>query len=238
VPHGALSLQIPLESMNFSVTTPALTKKSCGRRDIVVLTSGQRATVERMQRAEVMRIAFSAEFAAEAGGAVPSFDVPFILRDDLVTRVACEMRCLLAEDSTDSALLTAFATIVAGRVVFAATARTTCTGPMSTGQLDAIDNHIRKHLDTPIEVAELSSVAALTPRQFVQRFQAARGLTPRAYIAQHRMQRAAHLLETTVLSITEVALEVGLTASHFSRSFARYFGMSPRAFRRHHLPRS
>ena len=46
------------------------------------------------------------------------------------------------------------------------------------------------------------------------------------------MRRAATLLVSTNLSVSEIALEVGyLSLSHFSRVFRERFGKTPRAFR-------
>jgi hypothetical protein len=65
-----------LERTSFTLTTAAVTRKRCGKRDIIVVASGHVATIERVQRAESMTISFSAELLAAAGGTVPSFDEP------------------------------------------------------------------------------------------------------------------------------------------------------------------
>jgi signal transduction histidine kinase/CheY-like chemotaxis protein len=57
-------------------------------------------------------------------------------------------------------------------------------------------------------------------------------ITPVTYLRRYRIRRACELLETTDYSITQVAYEVGFTESaHFTRTFRRVVGMTPRAYR-------
>jgi len=66
---------------------------------------------------------------------------------------------------------------------------------------------------------------------FLRRFSASHGLSPHAFITQRRLARAKELLAKTNLSIVEIALAVGMSHSHFSRTFLAQFGMAPREFR-------
>jgi len=57
-------------------------------------------------------------------------------------------------------------------------------------------------------------------------------ITPMIYLRRYRILHARELLETTNLSITQVAFEVGFSESaHFTRLFQREVGMTPRAYR-------
>ncbi|HEX9602943.1 MAG TPA: helix-turn-helix domain-containing protein [Myxococcales bacterium] len=59
-----------------------------------------------------------------------------------------------------------------------------------------------------------------------------RRTTPHQYLVGARLRRAARLLLTTSLPVTEVALEAGFgDLSNFIRTFRRAAGRSPRAFR-------
>jgi signal transduction histidine kinase/DNA-binding response OmpR family regulator len=59
------------------------------------------------------------------------------------------------------------------------------------------------------------------------------GITPITYLNRYRIRRARDLLENSDLSITEVALAVGFSESaHFTRTFQRDIGITPRAYRR------
>jgi YesN/AraC family two-component response regulator len=58
------------------------------------------------------------------------------------------------------------------------------------------------------------------------------GITPMTYLRRYRIRQARELLETSDLSIIQVALEVGFSESaHFTRTFQREVGMTPRAYR-------
>ena len=57
-------------------------------------------------------------------------------------------------------------------------------------------------------------------------------LTPMMYLRRYRIRQARELLETSDLSIMQIALKVGFSESaHFTRTFQREVGMTPRAFR-------
>ena len=58
------------------------------------------------------------------------------------------------------------------------------------------------------------------------------GITPMTYLRRYRIRQARQLLETSDLSIMQVALQVGFSESaHFTRTFQREVGMTPRAYR-------
>jgi CheY-like chemotaxis protein len=57
-------------------------------------------------------------------------------------------------------------------------------------------------------------------------------ITPMIYLRRYRIMQARELLETTNLSMTQVAFKVGFSESaHFTRLFQREVGMTPRAYR-------
>lgn len=58
------------------------------------------------------------------------------------------------------------------------------------------------------------------------------GITPLTYLRRYRIKQACDLLQNTDLSITQIALNVGFSDSaHFTHTFIREMGLSPRAFR-------
>jgi AraC-like DNA-binding protein len=59
------------------------------------------------------------------------------------------------------------------------------------------------------------------------------GITPREYLGRYRIERAKLLLQTTNLSVTEIANQVGFNdGAYFSRVFHQETGRCPLAFRR------
>ena len=59
------------------------------------------------------------------------------------------------------------------------------------------------------------------------------GVTPIAYLNRYRVRQAKALLEAGDKSITQVAMEVGFSDSHyFARVFRREVGVSPSSYQR------
>jgi len=84
----------------------------------------------------------------------------------------------------------------------------------------------------PLSLAEMAGRAGLGRFHFLRAFRAATGTTPHQYLVAARLRRAARLLLTTRLPVTDVALEAGFgDLSNFIRTFRRAAGRSPRAFR-------
>jgi len=58
------------------------------------------------------------------------------------------------------------------------------------------------------------------------------GMPPIKYLRLLRMDRAKHLLETSFLSVKEIAYNVGVNdESHFVRDFKTTYGLSPACYR-------
>jgi AraC family transcriptional regulator len=82
-------------------------------------------------------------------------------------------------------------------------------------------------------LTELAANAGLSPYHFLRAFKSAVGVPPHRYQMQLRMNRARELLETTDLSVTEIAAQVGYDdPSYLGRLFRKHFGTTPAAYRR------
>jgi AraC-like DNA-binding protein len=58
------------------------------------------------------------------------------------------------------------------------------------------------------------------------------GISPNDYLRKYRMERAAELLRTTELPVSEVCVQVGIPdAQYFSKVFKVYFELTPTAYR-------
>ncbi|MDQ1021896.1 transcriptional regulator GlxA family with amidase domain [Streptomyces afghaniensis] len=91
----------------------------------------------------------------------------------------------------------------------------------------------RAHLDRPLTVADLARRAAMSPRTFYRRLQAATGTTPLQWLLDQRLGRARSLLESTDLPIDKVGELSGLgTANNLRHHFLRNLGVSPGDYRR------
>lgn len=92
---------------------------------------------------------------------------------------------------------------------------------------------IRESLDADLSLKELARRAFMSESSFSHVFKDLTGIPPRRYAIQTRIARAKEMLETTDLSVKEIAAELGYEDPHyFSRQFRKLAGRPPSAFRR------
>lgn len=103
--------------------------------------------------------------------------------------------------------------------------------PVARHLLRARDLADRSYAE-PLTVADLARAAGLSPAHLSERFTAAFGVTPHAYLLTRRLERAAALLRHTDHPVARVCTEVGLSSIRsFTVSFRRVFGRTPTAYR-------
>jgi len=99
-------------------------------------------------------------------------------------------------------------------------------------ELIEVMRYIRDNLHEPLTVGELSRYAAYSPYHFIRIFKEQTGLTPQAWIASLRLQRAKELLMSTDLPVRDIALELGYQSlGTFTTRFGRSVGLTPAGFR-------
>lgn len=90
-----------------------------------------------------------------------------------------------------------------------------------------------EQLHRPLPLTELAAHAAMSVRTFCRRFRAETGLPPGRWLARQRLDHARRLLETTDLSVEQVAARAGFgTATAFRQHLSADIGVSPTAYRR------
>ena len=105
--------------------------------------------------------------------------------------------------------------------------------PTSTSSLAPLLEWMGRHLRDDLELAALARRAGTSTRTLGRRFREQTGTTPKQWILTARIGRAQQLLESTGLSLEEVAERVGFSAASTLRSrFTRLLGTSPAAYRR------
>jgi transcriptional regulator GlxA family with amidase domain len=91
---------------------------------------------------------------------------------------------------------------------------------------------IVEHPGAELHVPALARRAAMSVRHFARVFRAEVGLGPAAYVERVRVETARRLLETTALSVEEVAESAGFgTPEALRRTLGRRVGLSPREYR-------
>lgn len=94
-------------------------------------------------------------------------------------------------------------------------------------------------LDRPVHLRELAARESMSVRTFTRRFRQETGLSPGRWLAQQRIDRARHLLESSDLSVDEVARAAGFgSASSLRQHLQSALGVSPTAYRRTFRSRS
>jgi transcriptional regulator GlxA family with amidase domain len=92
--------------------------------------------------------------------------------------------------------------------------------------------YIEEHAAETVGVKKLASVVNMSPFHFARMFKGALGVPPHAYITNVRMERAKQLLQSSNLSLREIATTVGYqTQAHFTGVFHKQVGMTPRTYR-------
>lgn len=90
-----------------------------------------------------------------------------------------------------------------------------------------------EHLEQPVTLAAMAARASMSVRTFTRRFRDETGQTPGDWLIRQRIARAAELLESTDLSIDQVAERSGLGTSASLRHHLKItHGLSPSAYRR------
>lgn len=90
-----------------------------------------------------------------------------------------------------------------------------------------------ERLDEPLTLGELAAHARMSLRTFARRFNEEVGLSPGRWLIQQRVARARHLLESSDLSVDQIAGRVGFaTGASLRQHLHAAIGVSPQVYRR------
>ena len=112
--------------------------------------------------------------------------------------------------------------------------------PLST-RVDKMDDVVHQaivwmtdNLNQEINLDQLASHLAVSPRTFIRRFNSSTGKPPKQYLQKLRINEAKRLLENSDLSIDDITNRVGYAdVSSFRRLFKREVDLSPTEYRKH-----
>lgn len=105
--------------------------------------------------------------------------------------------------------------------------------PERGGRIAPLLDTIRAKLDEPWPISRMARAAGLSQRTLARRFNETTGQTPGAWLTAERINRSAELLETTELSLSDVAHASGFGSSEtFRREFRLGRGATPSQYRR------
>ncbi|MFJ8858510.1 GlxA family transcriptional regulator [Streptomyces sp. NPDC102451] len=88
-------------------------------------------------------------------------------------------------------------------------------------------------LEQPIQLRDMARQESMSVRTFTRRFREEVGISPGQWLAQQRVERARQLLESTDLSIDQVARDAGFgTATSLRQHVQAALGVAPTVYRR------
>jgi AraC family transcriptional regulator len=98
---------------------------------------------------------------------------------------------------------------------------------------------LRARLAAPPSLTELAAEVGVNPVHLARTFRAHRGYSAGEYVRRQRVEVACQHLVASDAPLAHIALAAGFAdQSHFTRTFRRFRGVTPAAFRRLHRPRS
>jgi AraC family transcriptional regulator len=101
-------------------------------------------------------------------------------------------------------------------------------GGLPESKLRRVTAHIESNLQRELPLAELASVANMSPYHFARLFKRATGVSPHRFVVRRRMDAAIVLLTESTSSISSIARAVGFrTASHFTTTVRHITGRTP-----------
>jgi len=95
-----------------------------------------------------------------------------------------------------------------------------------------MDQHLAGEEEGRIALRMVAREVGMSYFHFSRAFKQSMGMTATNYISERRIEFAKGLIKDTDLPISEIALRSGFSSqSHFTISFRRVAGITPRAFR-------
>lgn len=165
---------------------------------------------------------------------------PMVHFEELALRSTLQkLQALLVEDPQPQSLygesLALVAAIEAWRLQTSGQIpRETRTGKLSAAQEKLVRDYIEENFDRDVGLTELAGVVKLSRFHFARAFKATTGLPPHQFVLRRRVERAKELLQTSTMTVADVAGASGFNGStQFIRSFREVTGLTPANFRKH-----
>lgn len=100
-------------------------------------------------------------------------------------------------------------------------------------RINKVLDHVEQNLDGDLSLAKLAPISCYSPYHFHRTFTAICGETPYEFVLRKRLEKIAWLmLKQKELPIMDFAYRYGFdNPTSFSRSFKKYYGISPRHLR-------
>lgn len=104
-------------------------------------------------------------------------------------------------------------------------------------RMRALQTFVHKHYREHISLADIAGAGHISRGECCRVFRRVLGQTPVQYLTAFRLEQSLKLLNSTELSIQEIAAQVGFgTGSYFTERFREALGCTPSDYRRRHTP--
>jgi len=104
---------------------------------------------------------------------------------------------------------------------------------LSPAKFSILMEYFRENIGRDISLLEMGGIIDMSPKHLCRCFKQATGESPYQYLLKLRINEAKRLLRKGSFSMTEVAYSTGFSSpSHFSTTFRKSTGMSPRSFQK------
>lgn len=100
------------------------------------------------------------------------------------------------------------------------------------GRIQSMIDFIREHYQESITVDQIAHAGQMSRRECFRKFRSALDQSPMEFLTQFRVLKAAYLLSTTDLSLTEISSSCGFeSVSYFTKQFRKRYTVSPKQIR-------
>ena len=95
----------------------------------------------------------------------------------------------------------------------------------------SIQNYLDSNYNENLNLDALAQQFSINKYYLQKQFKKKMGLSPNEYLTRVRLEKAKNLLRTTNETMTQIAQEVGYTASYFDNVFKKYESVTPHIYR-------
>ena len=104
-------------------------------------------------------------------------------------------------------------------------------GGLEPRALRRVRAYIDENVGRPISLEDLANVAGVSRFHFARQFRASTGESPMGFVLRARIERGKVRLRERDVTVSRIATELGFAdQSHFTRTFRRLVGTSPKRF--------
>lgn len=98
--------------------------------------------------------------------------------------------------------------------------------------IQKVNHYIEQHIYEKTDLEEFSKVCEVSKYHFCKLFEKHLGITPIQYFIKMKIERSKGRLTYSTESISSIALSFGFNdPSHYSKTFKKYVGISPKMYR-------